>query len=394
MKREDKYSNKIDKFIIFSILAVLLIGLLTTIFFDKDINAYENRYANKINKLKLESYIDKSFQNSFESALSDQIQLSLTAKKIYNLMDLKTATAVLNTLRKNYDGYVYYKGNIIYKDMLLFAPYPYQSTVYWLNFKIENYNKLFANYPDLDFYVYYIEKDTDIDFTKNEEAGFYEYIKNGLSIDKNRISGFEVNSFDSFSKYFYVTDHHWNYLGSYKGYTQVLELINPDISPLEPLETVTSSNTFQGSKSIGFYNTLSDKMNVYKFNYPDMRIYINGLESEDYGSQDAFFDNLLKTPGYGAVYGEDVGEVVFATDNRNSNILIIGESYDNAIIKLIASHFNRTHCVDLRYYEHYMNMPFNFDEYIDVNDIEKVLFIGNIDFFSLKEFNIDTEGDE
>ncbi|NLV34926.1 MAG: hypothetical protein GXY21_10395, partial [Clostridiaceae bacterium] len=333
MRPVDK-SNKISKFIMFSILAVLLTGLLTTIFFSKDVNEYENRYADKIKKLAFSSFLDKSFQDSFELALSDQIQLSTSAKKVYNIFDTSLARIALNPLRKSYDGYIYNKGNIIYRDMLLFAPYPYQQTVYWLDFKIENYNKLFVNYPDLDFYVYYIEKDTDIDFAKNEESGFYEYIKEKLELDKNRISGFEVNDFNTFNECFYTTDHHWNYLGSYKGYTDVVKLLDKDMKPLEPLETVTSLIPFQGSKAIGFENVLSDTMSIYRFDFPEMDIYINGEKAQDYGSQQDFLLNSLETIGYGSVYGDDAGEVIFNTGSVNSNILVIGESYDNAIIKL------------------------------------------------------------
>jgi hypothetical protein len=384
--------DKISRFFIFLLLAVLLSGLITTVFFGKDINAYENRYANKIKNLDSESYLDKTFQDSCELALSDQIQLSTLAKRVYNFFETSLSRFALNPLRKSYDGYIYYKGNIIYKNMLLFAPYPYDPTVYWLNFKIENYNKLFSNYPDLDFYAYYIEKDTDIDFTENKQAGFYEYIKSNLTLDEDRISGFEVNDFDTFKNYFFTTDHHWNNVGSYKGYVDVMKLLDPDTKPLMPLETITSAVTFQGSKKIGFENVLYDTMSVYRFDYPDMEVYVNGLPVEDYGNQEDFLLGNLNPVGYGPVYGNDEGEVIFDTDNDSGNLLIIGESYDNAIVKLIASHYDRTYCVDLRYYEHYMEKPFVFSEYIKNNDIDKVLLIGNIDFYTLKDFYI--EGDE
>ena len=389
MQPLDKYTNIISKLIIFSILAVLLLGLITTVFFSEDINAYENRYAYKIANLDFDSYLDKSFQDSFELALSDQIQLSNKAKRAYNLMETYISRIALNPLRKAYDGYIYFKGNIIYKDMLLFAQYPYESTIYWLNFKIDSYNRLFEKHSDLDFYVYYIEKDTDIDFYKNEQAGFYEYIKSKLLLDENMMSGFEVNDFETFKKYFYATDHHWNNEGSYKGYLDVIKLLDPNIVPLKPLDTISFPKPFQGSKTSGFENILSDTMEIYLFEYPAMDIYVNGEIAKDYGNQQDFIQNKIDSISYGTVFGNDEGEVIFDLDNDSSNLLIIGESYDNAIIKLIASHFDKTYCVDLRYYEHYMGKPFDFEKYIENNDIDKVLLIGNIDFFSFKIFNIE-----
>ena len=83
-----------------------------------------------------------------------------------------------------------------------------------------------------------------------------------------------------------------------------------------------------------------------------MDIYVNGEIARDYGNQQDFIQNKIDSISYGTVFGNDEGEVIFDLDNDSSNLLIIGESYDNAIIKLIASHFDKTYCVDLRYYEH------------------------------------------
>ena len=73
---------------------------------------------------------------------------------------------------------------------------------------------------------------------------------------------------------------------------------------------------------------------------------------------------------------------------EKDNILIIGESYDNAVLKLIATHYNKTFSIDLRYYEHIFGEKFNFAEYVKENEITKVLFIGNIDFYVMPEFAV------
>ena len=37
-------------------------------------------------------------------------------------------------------------------------------------------------YKNIDFYLYYIEKDTDINFDTNEKMGTYEYIKGATNV--------------------------------------------------------------------------------------------------------------------------------------------------------------------------------------------------------------------
>ena len=67
---------------------------------------------------------------------------------------------------------------------------------------------------------------------------------------------------------------------------------------------------------------------------------------------------------------------------------VLGESYDNAILKLLSESFDKTYSVDLRYYEAKMGRSFNFSQYLQEHNISKVLLIGNIDYFVMDEFSI------
>lgn len=69
---------------------------------------------------------------------------------------------------------------------------------------------------------------------------------------------------------------------------------------------------------------------------------------------------------------------------------MIGESFDNAILKLLASHYDNLYSVDLRYYEHSMGTTFDFSAYTAEHEISNVLLIGNIDYFLQDTF--DPEG--
>ena len=377
-----------DKILIINIVLIMMIGLVTTIAFPDDINYYESRSANKVVDLNLNTYINKEFQVSMEDALSDQVQLSILAKQIYNKAKAAIPAFIFNTVIENSFDYVQFEGKLFYKGRAIFGAYSLNDIQQSLVSKAENYSQCFTSLPDVDFYVYYIEKDTDIDFKSNEKIMAYEYIKEALyPVLNSRISRFEISDFMDFSEYFYKTDHHWNYLGSYKGYLDVLNLMG-DYEPMLPIETIALNGRFSGSKLIGIEPLLSEEVMVYKFNWPALSISINGVEVFDYGNQDAFINGDMSGFSYGKFYGGDDAEIIFDTHNDGENLLVIGESYDNAILKLLSSNFAKTYSIDLRYYSHTINKPFDIKSYIAENEIDKVLLIGNIDYFIMNEFEI------
>ena len=201
------------------------------------------------------------------------------------------------------------------------------------------------------------------------------------------MAAFEINSFADFADRFYKTDHHWNYKGSYEAYLEVLQLLGCGEQPLAPVDTVTLSQSFEGSKTADMDGLFVEDFTVYRFDYPPMTISVNGNLAADYGEAEAYLSSERTDVSYAGFYGEDNGEIVFDTNNTNKeNILLIGESYDNAILKLVASHYNRTYSVDLRNYRAFMGEDFHLDSYVKENDISKVLLIGSAEYFIGEDF--------
>ncbi len=372
------------------ILVVLLAGLVKTLVFPKDINYYENRYATKVKPLSISSYIDSSFQNSFNDALTDQVHFAQTIKKVYNTcstMILKNSlSGILNHNKNKYISFM--KLRIFGSDYITYGTRNLAKMTDALDIKTDNIKQNIKKFDDVDFYLYYIEKDTDINFETNKKVLAYEYIVDHIGMSDNRIAKFSIDSFDDFRKYFYKTDHHWKHTGSYEGYTQVMKLLgHTDV--LKPVDEIPLSSTFSGSKasSSAATNVFNENFTAYKFNYPKMSIKINRRPVNDFGKQDAYFANKPDSISYGDFYGGDDGEIIFDTSQSNKeNILILGESYDNAILKLVSSHFNKTYSVDLRNYKAQIGEDFRLSQYIKKNNISKVLLIGNIDYFTMKEF--------
>lgn len=374
------------------IVAFLLLGLVWMYLHPDQINQYENRYANQAPAPSLSGYLDSSYQDAFEQALSDQIPLAQTGKKLYNQVTASLQwTAVNWTMAGQEDRYVNFKSLRLFNGYLTYYEQSLDSQRSALDAKVENLNACFAAHPELDFYVYYIERDTDVDFETGAQTGAAEYLRDRLSVPAGHYAFLEVNDFDTFRRYFYRTDHHWNAWGSDAGYRQVAGMLGCT-ELLNPVGEADTGRLLSGSKaaSVGAAGVITEPFTVLLYDDPAMDITINGEPASDYGMGAAFLADPGIPASYGTYYGPDSGEIIFDThDPSKDNLLVIGESYDNAILKLLASHFNRTYSIDLRNYQAQIGSAFRFSDYVAAHQITKVLLIGNVDYFTMDTFRLE-----
>ena len=160
--------------------------------------------------------------------------------------------------------------------------------------------------------------------------------------------------------------------------------------PLFPFKQIEVNIPFSGAKAntSGNSDIYKEKFKGYIFDIPEHKTIINGKE-EEYGRELEFEHNPNQEVSYGAFYGFDMGETIFDFNKpEKENLLIIGESFDNAIIKLLATHFNKTYSIDLRNYQNENGKVFSYYDYIKEKEIDRVVLVGNIDFYKMDTFNL------
>ncbi len=385
---------------VFIVLVMIFLsaGLVKTVFFPEDINGLENRKANKIPAFSVGAFLDSSYQTDVRDALSDQVFFSESMKRFYNSVDslfvkLSVSTVASTEVFKEIPQYIAVDNMNLYGenyDHILYNPTVFEWVQKSLDTNISGFNDMLRSLKDADVYLYYVEKETDINFVTGEKSQIYEYLCENINLPQEKIARFEVSDFEEFSKCFYRTDHHWNEDGSYRGYLELLSFLGIRQEAVKQGEKVLLSRSFAGSKTQSpGVSSFREDFYAYKYDCPVMLTLENGISVEDYGKQNEYFEGNEQLPPvtYGNFYGGDMGEIIFDTgDISKDSILILGESYDNAILKLLASHFHKTYSVDMRYYKAYMGEEFNITEYMKKHDIDKVLLIGNIDFFINEEF--------
>ncbi len=381
------HNGRVEDKILIIIFSLILICGLTCFTHLSRINYVENRYSYQIPSFSIKNFIDGSYQDSMEKYLSDQLPFSEKMKLFIKTVNLDLKIKYYHFLgSQNYhllDDEIY-----LFEDKLVFAPTDFDYAKPYLEKNISNINNIKKDLKDKNFFLYYIEKDFDINFLNGEKQLFYNYISKLIdsSIKSDRL---KINSFNDYSQLFYTTDHHWNYLGSYNGYLDIVNLLNLN-NIIVPKETICFNNQFIGSKSSTLGSTMiyNEKLCGYIFDLPSHSIYVNNKLVNQYKKSIKDIQNSAIVK-YADFYGYDYGLLEFNFNNpERDNLLIIGISFDNPIDELLASHFNKTYKVDLRNYEKDIGEKFNIIDFTEKNDINNILIIGDLGFFLDEEFNI------
>lgn len=359
------------------------IGLAKAVFLPSDISQYEQRTLNKLPAPSAGSYINGDFQTDIDTALGDQISFSTYYKKLYN-ESTSFVDSVFSPLRHNVENhYVNYKGSYLFNGQLVARMEDLDKAADQLIYSARVISDKSAALADTQSYFFFIENDGEINFETGEKRGTYELLLENLMLPEENCARYPVDSFEEYRENFYFSDHHWNHKGSYRAYLQLLEMLSLENEALVPMEEVRIPGIFYGSKALSIgTTTYLDTISAYRFDFPAMEVTVLGNTLPDYGDMEGLIQRNQEVVSYAAVYGDDMGCMKISTGRpERENILILGDSYDNALLKLLASHFNDTHSVDLRYYTYVTGKMFVLEDYVKENNISKVLYVGGYEFF-------------
>ena len=339
---------------------------------------YENRPANRMPAFSPASFLEGSYQADFEDALSDQLPAAIHMKKLFNILDTRLALPLIRALGKD-GSYVGFRDVCFFKDMLVVRPIPLEEKADAYHESARLISAWQRSAPETPFYVYYIETDRDLNLETGEKSGLYDCLAGALGLPLEHVSRLRVDSFDEYHSLFFKTDHHWNAAGSCRGYTDICAMLGIEALPAEGVFTVPAC--YRGTRAAGVEGVPAEDFGVNLYEYPDMTVSVPAGPIPDYGMQALFIAGELETVSYGSVFGVDCGELQLDTGRPGKNLLVMGDSYDNAIVKALAARFSKTFCVDLRSYASELGRPFAMAAYLKENAIDCVLLVGGVDYF-------------
>lgn len=329
-----------------------------------------------------------------ENNILDKINNSINSKKVSIENRITNYFPFYIGLNELYEGSNYFTNSIMYKDNvpiktnsdgdLLFynkkdkfyyleTPHSMDDLDKRLESQIEFFNNLSEQGIDLSIYI-----PTNYELTTLKEDNLNSYIKSfeeGLN-NNIKVTHMNVSSIDDYKIKFYSTDHHWTINGAIDGYNSIMDMLG--------VEKISNFN-YVTYDQVKFYGTMA-KTSMLKTDYDylkdididlDYDVKINGGSvTETFKPRELKIKNNNDYYDYYVQYFDgQYAEVMYDYHNESKdNLLILADSYAWQIDYLIASSFNKTYVVNLRYGK-YQTEQLNIKKYIEDNDITKVLVL-------------------
>ena len=315
--------------LLFSIPTIL--ALLIPVVGPRDESILENRTLQQFPTFTLLSFKDGSFQDDLEDALIDQLPLMEPIKE--TVLDgknelLKLQQEILYAanpdLRSQYsliaDGYYHFAGD---DHRIVEKPGDYTDYKDHLEELAANLSKL----SGVKRYVYFVENSRSVSFENpDHENRIYNEVVAAIQPEASDL--FKVPDYQTYCEYFYQTDHHWNYKGSYEAYKEIHRLLHgTDHGVIEPRETITTDVIFQGSYARQTHDLCANEAFTFQtFDLPNYSTQINGRRRA-YGNETAYEKGKYsKEPlanHYANCFGGDFGEIIYDFGSTGRGRLLI-----------------------------------------------------------------------
>ena len=350
------------------------------------------------------------FEPISEKNIGDKLSNKVNAIKTRLENEITNSFPFYNSLNGLYQNFNYYMNSFFYKEVPLktnsdneYIFYNKENDFYYLEnqyskdeldkrlyMQVAMFNKL-ANL-DIDMYLYF---PTRYELTKLKDNNLNSYVdifKDKLS-SKIKVANMDITSLEQYKNYFYKTDHHWNMNGALAGYYDIMDILGK--VPVDNLEVVNKrERKFYGSmaKSVLNNKTYDYILDVDK--KLDYDVLVNGKQaSEVFKPRQIRLDrDYLYYDYYVQYFNGQYGEICYDYHKDNEeNLLILSDSYAWQIDYLIASSFNKTYVVNLRY-DKWKKGDLNLEEYMKERNIKKVLFLYEGGSMMFDQYNYNLEG--
>lgn len=391
----------------FFITVLCIGGLFSLLLPSKEISEIENRALVPFPKFSVISLFDGDFTDSLELFYSDNFPLRedlvQAASAIKDMEGLSTGVkfyattgGVEDNIELKEDTLLVIKADSVKKpvkkDSVKAVPdYDKSSSIIVYNNKAiqlfsgtqetaRRYAEMVNLYKQTfdSLQIYCMVAPTPIDFylpkeykrASNYEKANIEFVESAL--DSNVVF---ADAYSEIAKHtdryiYFNTDHHWTGLGAYYAYRGFCKSAGLDAYELNQFEKKKMKKKFLGSlygitldKRL---RDIKDSVEYYKLPVPT-KVFRYNKDSSRF-EKTSLFSNVAN---YANFLGGDHPLVKIESEVNTQKLLIIKDSFGNAVAPYMALHFGTVYVMDYRYYD--VNLP----DFVKMHGITAIMFLHN-----------------
>ncbi len=341
--------------------------LLNLILPDRTFSEQENRYLQTAPRFSFSSLFSGKFTDAFETYLTDQFAFR------DGWIALKARSELISGKREN-------NGVYLCADETLIEPYS-AANPSDLDFSLDAINAL-TDSAGVPVYFALIPSASEVwnsklpEGTPNDsQAGTIGHAYSYVHAKTADVAGALISHADE--PVFYRTDHHWTTLGAYYGYAAIADAMGILPIPLSDYSESVVTSTFYGTaySASGFSWVRPDSISAY--------VPVDGITITNYPNGVAEDGEMYDAPAletkdkYRYFYGGNTPLLTIRTAHPDApSLLILRDSYMDAMSPFLTAHFSEIHILDLRYYKTSLRA------YLDAHDIDAILVCYNVKNFS------------
>ena len=327
-------------------LGLMLTAILNLIKPQSDFSEMENRTLSDFPTLNVETLLDGTFMDKFETYLSDQFILRDQARIVYMAYERLGGSAESNGVIVCEDGQLL--EDIVVPTDEHMVDLAYSLVSFQENYLDVNVSVMIA--PDAAAVI-----DADIPDYVNvaDQSEILDAFEADLQGRLNWIDCYSImKDINSVSSIYYKTDHHWTTLGAYYAFLGAANSLGIE-SPGEIIYTpMVVSNHFNGalSSTSGFCQDEEESLSVYLSEQTPAYV-VEYVESGEVRPSLYFSEKLSEKDKYAVFFGGNysVMDIRIAQD-KDKSLLVIKDSFANSFIPFLLPYYKEIVVVDPRYY--------------------------------------------
>lgn len=324
---------------IFTLVFLVLCGILSLTQKDKEFSEAENRYLAQLPEFKVKELLSGEYQSDMQEYLADQVVYRDGFMQLY-------------ALTQKLMGKSEYNGVYLCEDNYLIEAYAEPEKTESITQKFSSV----AENTDAECILMLVPTAISIYEDKlpgsagknNEQAEVRDYIYANAGMETVDVWSALEESKDDI-QLFYRTDHHWTTEAAYIAYLEFCESRGFEPKEKSYYEITTISDEFYGtiySKALTPFQP-ADSISVYKQDMSGITVTYSTGEGELYNEE-----YLSKKDKYSYFLNGNQAKITINNENVDNGrvLLVVKDSYANCFVPFLINHYESIVVLDTRYY--------------------------------------------